>query len=621
LPKKESKERGNAMKMTSIVILNYNTLDCTKLCIESIRHYTKKGRYEIIVVDNASVDGSVEWLKLQSDLRCIYNEENFGFPKGCNQGIAIATGSAILLLNSDTIVTPRWLEQLELALYSSEKIGAVSCVTNSCSNFQKISIPYKNMSEMISFANDYNKTDPKKWEERLKLVGFCFLVKRSVVEKIGGLDELFSPGNYEDDDYSLRIIEAGYTLLVCKDTFIHHFGSLSFTRSLDGIEFVEKQKTYLKFLKKNLAKFEKKWGLSDGYQQERNKEVVANMGALQRCSGRILEIGCGCGADLLTLKKVYPEAAISGIDSDEQAVRIAACLAEVQVCKDIENDVFSLLNGQFDAIVLGDIVEHVKKPKLFLTKISNFLSDNGMIFIGFHNAMYWPTLKKLFSGVGINHRGLTSGESIIYPYTLKDIQKLFFDLPYKNVAVTTGIGNIERDELFIQKAIALGVVNQKDELDTALWLVSAVKQIEVNNAVKEHRDAAAIQALNHAVQTFAEQENQALVCEKIWKGCQMAGISLEELVEIVKENSLEPVENLISLALFIYQKEQIKDSLRMLIICYKNWPDHENLLYTLAFLLDLQQEHQGAWEILRVYKGQNENILQLRNQLEGKYQS
>jgi len=45
------------------------------------------------------------------------------------------------------------------------------------------------------------------------------------------------------------------------------------------------------------------------------------------------------------------------------------------------------------------------------------------------------------------------------------------------------------------------------------------------------------------------------------------------------------------------------------------------LLYTLAFLLDLQQEHQGAWEILRVYKGQNENILQLRNQLEGKYQS
>jgi len=609
------------MEMTSIVILSYNTLDCTKLCIESIRNYTKKGMYEIIVVDNASVDGSVEWLKLQLDLRCIYNEKNLGFPKGCNQGIAIAAGSEILLLNSDTIVTPRWLEQLRLALYSSEKIGAVSCVTNSCSNFQKINVPYKNMSEMISFANDYNKIDPQKWEERLKIVGFCFLVKRSVVEKIGGLDELFSPGNYEDDDYSLRIIEAGYTLLVCKDTFIHHFGSLSFTRSLDGIEFVEKQKMYLKFLKKNLVKFEKKWGLSDGYQQERNKEVLAAMGRFQRCSGRILEIGCGCGADLLTLKKMYPEAIISGIDSNEQAVRIASCLAEVQFCKDIENGVFSLLNGLFDIIVLGDIVEHVKNPRIFLTKISSLLADNGMIFIGFHNAMYWPTLKKLFSGEGINHRGLTSGESVIYPYTLKDIQKLFFELPYKNVTITTGIGNIERDKLFIQKAIAAGVVNQKDELDTALWLLSAVKQIEVNNAVKSYRDDAAIQILRHAVKTFAEQENQALACEKIWIGRQMAKISLEELVEIVKENSLDPVENLISLAVFVYQKEQIKESLRMLIICYKNWPDHENLLYTLAFLLDLQQEYQGAWEILKDYKGQNANILQLRNELGEKYQS
>lgn len=609
------------MEMTSIVVLNYNTLDCTKLCIESIRHYTKKGKYEIIVVDNASVDGSVEWLKLQSDLRCIYNEENLGFPKGCNQGIAVAAGSEILLLNSDTIVTPRWLEQLRLALYSSEKIGAVSCVTSSCTNFQEISIPYKNMSGMISFANDYNKTDSKKWEERLKLVGFCFLVKRSVVEKIGGLDELFSPGNYEDDDYSLRIIEAGYTLLVCKDTFIHHFGSLSFIRSLPGIKFVEKQKNFLKFLKKNLVKFEKKWGLSDGYERERNREVVANMGALQRCSGRILEIGCGCGADLLTLKRMYPKATIFGIDSDEQAVRIASCLADVQVCRDIENDVFSLLNGQFDAIVLGDIVEHVKNPKLFLTKVSSFLSEKGMIFTGFHNAMYWPTLKKLFSGVGTNYKSLTSGESIMYPYTLQDIQKLFFDLPYKNVTVTTGIGNIERDELFIQKAIAAGVVNQRDELDTALWLLSAVKQLEVNNEVKNHKDSAEIQALIYAVKTFAEQKNQTLACEKIWTSYPVAKVSLEELVEIVKENSSDPVENLISLALFIYQKEQIKDSLRMLIICYKNWPDHENLLYTLAFLLDLQQEHQGAWEILKVYKGQNENILQLRNQLEGKYKS
>ena len=92
--------------MTSIVILTYNKLNYTKKCIESIRKYTCKESYEIIVVDNASTDGTIEWLKTQSDIITIFNKENLGFPKGCNQGIEIAQGSEILLLNNDVIVTP-----------------------------------------------------------------------------------------------------------------------------------------------------------------------------------------------------------------------------------------------------------------------------------------------------------------------------------------------------------------------------------------------------------------------------------------------------------------------------------------------------------------------------------
>lgn len=68
----------NEMRTTSIVILSYNTLSYTKLCIESIRAYTKKS-YEIIVVDNASTDGSLEWLKEQPDIKLIANRENAGF--------------------------------------------------------------------------------------------------------------------------------------------------------------------------------------------------------------------------------------------------------------------------------------------------------------------------------------------------------------------------------------------------------------------------------------------------------------------------------------------------------------------------------------------------------------
>ena len=99
---------------TSIIILTYNNLNYTKECLDSIKKYTKEGTYEIIIVDNNSTDGTVEYLKSQPDLKVIYNKENMGFPKGCNQGISLASNSNdILLLNNDTIVTNNWLDNLK----------------------------------------------------------------------------------------------------------------------------------------------------------------------------------------------------------------------------------------------------------------------------------------------------------------------------------------------------------------------------------------------------------------------------------------------------------------------------------------------------------------------------
>ena len=225
---------------TSIIILSYNTLELLQLCVNSIREYTEAGTYEIIVVENASKDGSAEWLREQMDLRCIYNEENQGFPKGCNQGLSIAEGTELLLLNSDVIVTKNWLENLCRALYSAPEVGAVSCVTNCCSNNQQIETSYENVEDMQAFAATYNVSDPARWERKTTLVGFCFLFKREVFDKVGFLDEQFSPGNFEDDDYSLRILQQGWDLLLCHDTFIHHFGHASFSKGYGDQEVAEK---------------------------------------------------------------------------------------------------------------------------------------------------------------------------------------------------------------------------------------------------------------------------------------------------------------------------------------------------------------------------------------------
>lgn len=242
----------NRQGITSIIILTCNKFDYNKLCIESIRQYTEPNSYEIIVVDNHSTDGTVEWLQNQRDIKLILNKENVGFPAGCNQGIKVACGDSILLLNNDTIVTPNWLANLRRCLFSSPDIGAVGAVTNSCSNFQSIPCDYSSIEEMQRFAKQINNSNPGLWEDRTRLIGFCMLIKSEVIAKIGLLDEEFSPGNYEDDDYSLRIRNAGYRLMLCRDTFIHHFGSVSFG---------EQSAHHSSLLEINKGKFRKKWGV------------------------------------------------------------------------------------------------------------------------------------------------------------------------------------------------------------------------------------------------------------------------------------------------------------------------------------------------------------------------
>ena len=164
--------------------------------------------------------------------------------------IELSKGENILLLNNDVIATPNWLYNLDSCLWSNSEIGAVSCLSNHVSNKQRIEVGYSDITSMLDFASEFNIQDSRKYESRDKLIGFCLLIKREVINKVGLLDEQFFPGNFEDDDYCMRILEAKYKLVLSKDTFIHHFGNISFKNNdLD----------YKKILRKNKEKFKKKW--------------------------------------------------------------------------------------------------------------------------------------------------------------------------------------------------------------------------------------------------------------------------------------------------------------------------------------------------------------------------
>ena len=235
--------------LTSIVILTHNQLEATRACLESIRRCTDE-RYELIVVDNASTDGTVAYLQAQGDVRLIVNAENRGFPAAANQGIQAAVGRQVLLLNNDTIVTPGWLTRLLRALDSDRRIGLVGPCSNRVSGPQQVPVHYDSDDSLDGFAWDWGKEHDGVIEDVDRLVGFCLLIRREVIDAIGLLDERFGLGCFEDDDYCLRAIQAGFRAVIARDAFVHHDGGRTLRAS--GVDFAS-------LMRENQAKFRAKW--------------------------------------------------------------------------------------------------------------------------------------------------------------------------------------------------------------------------------------------------------------------------------------------------------------------------------------------------------------------------
>ncbi|MEW9700272.1 glycosyltransferase family 2 protein [Paenibacillus sp. SI8] len=236
------------MEITSIIIPNFNGLSLLKDCVNSIRKHTS-APYEIIVVDNGSTDGSIAYCS-KEQVKLVSLPINRGFPAACNLGLRVASGSTLMLLNNDTLLTPNWLDQLLRALHSGEEVGMVGPVTNYASGKQQVQEPFTNLADM---AAKYNKPDASKWQDASRLVGICLLFKREMLDKVGLMDERFTPGHYEDDDFCYRARLAGYRLLIAGDCFIYHHGSASFQKK--GEEAVKE------LLQINKQKFLDKWGV------------------------------------------------------------------------------------------------------------------------------------------------------------------------------------------------------------------------------------------------------------------------------------------------------------------------------------------------------------------------
>lgn len=291
-------QEGCRNNLVSVIVLVHNQLEFTKKCLDSVFRYTNVP-FELIVVDNGSTDGTADYLKqvregktevgghrlrISDDgevfsgpignkkkkgkkkatqplhtckrFKVIHNGENLGFAGGNNRGIAEARGNFILLMNNDVVVTPGWLKRMIAVAEKIPEIGVVGPMSNHVfgpQRVEKIDYHPTSLSGLNQFAQDFAKKHQGHSRPFWRVVGFCMLIKKAVIDCIGGLDERFGLGNFEDDDFSLRAGLAGFESWIAQDCFVHHFGNKTF----EGARI-----DYRESLIKNWEIFKRKWGIS-----------------------------------------------------------------------------------------------------------------------------------------------------------------------------------------------------------------------------------------------------------------------------------------------------------------------------------------------------------------------
>lgn len=336
-------ECGVQVKNTAIVIVSYNCKYMLQKNIESIRNTLPDDSYIIYVVDNASSDGVTEWLEMQEDIILIKNTENVGFAPACNQAVITAdqigdTDSDIFLLNNDTRLAEASLFWLKMGLYESDNVGAAGSISNYAGNEQQVDIMFDMPSDYLEYGRNNNVFMTQPYEERVRLSGFAMLIKRSAWNSAGGMDEDFAPGYFEDDDLSVKISKEGYRQLLCKNSFIYHAGSQSFSKR-DNINTL---------LDNHRKLFLEKHGFDIISYAKPRYELISQIKYGIDDVFNVLVVGSGLSADAKYIRSIYPRADIVSLEKNTSlrtvAEKVETVLPSANILKRlISKPVFNVL--------------------------------------------------------------------------------------------------------------------------------------------------------------------------------------------------------------------------------------------------------------------------------------
>ncbi|WP_136607129.1 glycosyltransferase [Paenibacillus dokdonensis] len=425
------------MQKTSIVMASLSDeFEYMKESIESIRRFTEKETFELIVVESG---GSLEtklWLAEQTDVRSLFFENELTLGQAWNQGVQVAVGESVLFMHADTLVTPNWLSSLVQSLDQNEQLGAVGPLTNGADDDQAENNHFASMEEMLSFAIEVNKEAIL--ENRLILSDFCLIMKRTAIDTVGIFDEQLQ-GKTMIADFCLRMKQAGWSLGLCRHVFVHHY----------GIHEISEEKAYK-------DQFFGKWGFS--FEETKIQDKVLKL--IKRSSEdvfNILILGTGIGATSLKIKQLFPLAEIYGCNSMHQS----GVLSSFIPCELIEFS--SLEEYDFEYIILnpGMNLEEV------LPVAVKLLTKQGKLITEMENANNFALVKNLMLGLGL--------EPDKKYWKISDIPGIFEKTGFQELDFDYVMNDIQEQDASFIKDLAEIVEQLPQEFEVSSFLITAFK--------------------------------------------------------------------------------------------------------------------------------------------------
>lgn len=371
-------EQGASIRQVSIVIVNKNQSEYLKRCLDSIVSTLLPAMYEIIVVDNGSSDGTDKWMSEIDGLTYCYFDEDLGYTKACNQGIKLADPhNDILLIDADARLIENTLFYLMLGLYSDDNVGVVGGITNDFILRQKMKLSSNIFDEALKEANTINCPMTDAYEKTVYVSDHAMLVGRKALDRVGMLDDSFSPDQYEDTDFCVRVNMAGLAVLLCMNSFVFKF--------IDRhLLYGDKKDSSLR----NKEIFIKKWGCNIDYSTRARNELISFIKADRDKPIEVLELGCSMGSTLNRIKRKWPNSQVHGIEYVDSVARIAGSITDV-IQGDVENMDITYSPKQFDYIFCADVLEHLRDPEGTLKRFMPYLKDDGRFIISLPNVRHY----------------------------------------------------------------------------------------------------------------------------------------------------------------------------------------------------------------------------------------